>query len=432
MEQSGMRAYRRFQPAFASLYERETSFAWEGWKMSSRKIALAAVAMVLAANASSVHAQSFLERLENALQSAGGAAANATSENVEPGYLGLTGDENEGTGVVVLNVKPGSPAEQAGLKPGDIVTSIDGRLISTLDEMATRLSGQPAGKKLEFEILREGDRRRVPVTLGNRIEQAAPDEAGPSLEPSRGPGVGELPPLEPETSAGRSTRRSTELPPPPLPSPASPNSEPRVYSTPGSVARSTLDNDRPSLGVSVIDLTETTRRQYGLPVARGALITAVGADSPAERAGIPAGVAVVAADGVRIDGYNDLVRYVASRQPGEAIELTYYRGTQLSRRVVRLGGNVPLATPEQRYRPAEQPGNALANSDRPAVRILGQVLGGLANQNAVPPATAASPADYYEMRRQMQVMQNQIDALELRVQELEDELARERRGIRGR
>ena len=65
-------------------------------------------------------------------------------------------------------VIPGSPAEEAGLQDGDIVTAINGRRVdanNTLDEV---LSAFQPGETLTLMVLRDGEAVEVELTLGVR------------------------------------------------------------------------------------------------------------------------------------------------------------------------------------------------------------------------------------------------------------------------
>ena len=57
-------------------------------------------------------------------------------------------------GVIVSDVIPGSPAEKAGLKVQDLVTSIDGRPVNNLPALATRLFMRNGGDRIKLEVLR--------------------------------------------------------------------------------------------------------------------------------------------------------------------------------------------------------------------------------------------------------------------------------------
>ena len=63
----------------------------------------------------------------------------------------------------VLEVVPGTPAARAGLLPGDVFLSINGRRVATYRDVQRLTADSPPGKPLEIELLRDG--RRIKVTL---------------------------------------------------------------------------------------------------------------------------------------------------------------------------------------------------------------------------------------------------------------------------
>jgi Do/DeqQ family serine protease len=68
---------------------------------------------------------------------------------------GITG------GAVIADIEPGSAAQGAGLKPGDIITAVDGRAIANSADLRNRIGLLRAGSKVELEILRDGKRRKL-------------------------------------------------------------------------------------------------------------------------------------------------------------------------------------------------------------------------------------------------------------------------------
>jgi serine protease Do len=65
-------------------------------------------------------------------------------------------------------VTPGSPAEEAGLEEGDIITSIDGRRIDASNNLDEILTQYQPGDRLMLMILRNGTTRQLHLTLGVR------------------------------------------------------------------------------------------------------------------------------------------------------------------------------------------------------------------------------------------------------------------------
>lgn len=91
-------------------------------------------------------------------------------------------------GVLVQSVKQGGPADKAGLKPGDIITSIDGRTIKDGDDLVNDIAGRRPGSTIRLGFIRDGkpsdatvtvgDRDKVFAEMGNPQSNAAPDEGG--------------------------------------------------------------------------------------------------------------------------------------------------------------------------------------------------------------------------------------------------------------
>jgi len=71
-------------------------------------------------------------------------------------------------GVLVQEVQPGGPAEKAGLKPGDIITSIDGRTIKDGDDLVAEIAGRRPGSTARIGYTREGKPADTTVTIGDR------------------------------------------------------------------------------------------------------------------------------------------------------------------------------------------------------------------------------------------------------------------------
>ena len=69
-------------------------------------------------------------------------------------------------GALVAEVAPGSPAETAGLEPGDVILGVDGEEIRTAAELRNEIGLKRIGEEVELEILRRGKKRRVTLAIG--------------------------------------------------------------------------------------------------------------------------------------------------------------------------------------------------------------------------------------------------------------------------
>jgi serine protease Do len=94
------------------------------------------------------------------------------------GYLGIqTGPLQRGAtgsdtgGVTVGEVLSGSPAEQAGLQPGDVIRKFDGRDVKNFNTLRTLVAGAPLDRQVELQIVRNGK----PLTVKTQIKEQPVD-----------------------------------------------------------------------------------------------------------------------------------------------------------------------------------------------------------------------------------------------------------------
>jgi serine protease Do/serine protease DegQ len=73
-------------------------------------------------------------------------------------------------GAVIAGVQPGSPAERAGLREGDVITALSGRPIRSAAELRARLGLTAVGEEVELRVSRDGATRTV------RVQIAAPQD----------------------------------------------------------------------------------------------------------------------------------------------------------------------------------------------------------------------------------------------------------------
>jgi serine protease Do len=95
-------------------------------------------------------------------------------------------------GVVVEEVTPGGPAEKAGLKPMDIIVSIDGKKIAKGQDLIDIVADSAIGSTLKFGIIRNRKPMDVDITIADRVKTFADNPQISSAAPggSSGPSEG--------------------------------------------------------------------------------------------------------------------------------------------------------------------------------------------------------------------------------------------------
>jgi len=99
---------------------------------------------------------------------------------VEYGWLGIrVGDVSEDEvrrsgvrGAVVKEVIADAPAEEVGLRKGDVVTAFDGRTVRTSQDLIRLVRHVPAGKTVVLHIARDGKAHELKLTLRKREDRA--------------------------------------------------------------------------------------------------------------------------------------------------------------------------------------------------------------------------------------------------------------------
>ncbi len=112
--------------------------------------------------------------------------AGASKKVIRP-WLGVYGQEvtadiaeslglDRPRGVMVARIHDASPALYAGLKVGDVMTSINGKDIRDTSEMKFRLATVPLGEETQITILRKGEEKTITVKAAPPPEKPARDE----------------------------------------------------------------------------------------------------------------------------------------------------------------------------------------------------------------------------------------------------------------
>ncbi len=175
-----------------------------------------------------------------------------------------------GSGAVVSQVTAGSPGQRAGVRVGDVVTTVDGRRIASSHEAVREVTSHAPGQRIALAILRG----TAPITV--------------NVEAGRRPGE------NPQPERVRAMDRDT------------------------------APSDPLSLGVELIPLPPDRARMLG--ASRAVMVTQLEQGGAAERAGLRRGDVILRADGREVGSSGDLL---AATQDGRAALLVRRRDGQL-------------------------------------------------------------------------------------------------------
>ncbi|MCX7982326.1 MAG: DegQ family serine endoprotease [Syntrophales bacterium] len=73
-------------------------------------------------------------------------------------------------GALVTEVFPGEPAEKAEMKVGDVIVSVGGIPVTNLRSLLSAVAKQKVGQKVPVEVMRDGQKKTLWVTIGERTE----------------------------------------------------------------------------------------------------------------------------------------------------------------------------------------------------------------------------------------------------------------------
>ena len=224
------------------------------------------------------------------------------------GYLGLVVEpvQGGGFGLSVVDVTNQSPAWKAGFRVGDRIVGVGGQAVSTLDQLGEQLDRYPVGAPVKFLVQRRGRSTNLTAvlqdrTLAGQLQGFQPATALP-LEPPKTPYQPILPSI-PNPNAR-------------LPNSKLPSLDPSAQS------------NGVTLGVSVSDLSETFRKQFGIPLYRGAAVSNVSPGTTAELAGLKPGDCISEINGRMILRAQDVVESIQQIALGDSLTIGYYRGQQ--------------------------------------------------------------------------------------------------------
>ena len=93
----------------------------------------------------------------------------AEMQNLTPDLASAFG-LSSAQGAVLVNILPGSPAEKAGLRAGDVVTALNGTAVRDATFLRNQLGMMRVGEALALDILRDGRQMQVSASVGARSD----------------------------------------------------------------------------------------------------------------------------------------------------------------------------------------------------------------------------------------------------------------------
>jgi len=95
----------------------------------------------------------------------GGVPRLAPARPKGSGYLGAYVEETK-DGIKVMDVRPASPADEAGLQVGDVILAVNDRKVASRDELLQRLWQRKPGQRVRLSLKRDGQDLDIEATLG--------------------------------------------------------------------------------------------------------------------------------------------------------------------------------------------------------------------------------------------------------------------------
>ena len=205
----------------------------------------------------------------------------------------------EPMGAEIQSVSEGSPADEAGLKKGDVIVEYQGTRIEGVAQLTRLVRETPAGRNASLRIWSGGATRTVQVKVGEREH----DHPGRMHWRSYTPEAPEAP----------------EAPEPPGP----PMFDFEDFEIPG-VGSLMAPHGRPRLGAVVDTLGGQLAEYFGVKQGGGVLVKSVKKGGPGDGAGLRAGDVIVRVDDVQVEDEGDL-RMAMRERRGKEFKLTVVR-----------------------------------------------------------------------------------------------------------
>src|SRR4051794_24248916 len=191
------------------------------------------------------------------------------------------------SGVIVANVRPGGPADQAGLKTGDAITEVNGKKVSNGNELVNEISNIAPGTKAKIAYLRNGKPGETSVTIADRAKLFS-DRLGDD---------------EDNTDQEQLTESK--------------------------------------LGITVKPLSADLADRLGTPAGKGVIVQDVKPNSFAEDVGLGRGDVILEVNKQPVNSEDDLRKLQANLKSGQDVVFLVRQGRGRNAGTIFLGGTLP-------------------------------------------------------------------------------------------
>ena len=222
-----------------------------------------------------------------------------TKGKVTRGSIGITFGEDRSSnpvlmkelgvehGIVIERVEPGSPADKAGLKAGDVITSVNGKPVMNGNDLVNPIVVTPIGDTVEITYTRDKQSHSATVGVADRTK---------------------IFPQTAQTNSGQSEEEGAT-----------------------------------DFGVHVEEITPDLQQRLGLEQGSGVIVTEVDPASFGEDTGFARGDVILAVNHQPVQNMRDWRRLISALKPGDAVLFKVRRGgpAQGGALTVLLAGTVP-------------------------------------------------------------------------------------------
>jgi serine protease Do len=167
--------------------------------------------------------------------------------------------------VMVVDVVPGDPADKGGVKPKDIITKVNGKMVATSRDLTNLAAGLVVGDTANLTILRAGTQKTLEIKIGKR----------------------------PLTMAAASQNQHQQK-----------------------------DSE---YGFEVTEVTPEIARQYNIKDTAGVIVVGVAPDSKADAAGIKQGDLIIEVNRKNVDSVKDFKNLINQYKDADGISLLVQR-----------------------------------------------------------------------------------------------------------